>query len=207
VDTWAHQNFVGWYDYFNNIGLDIKPDIGHADGEHHPDWISHRWIDNRLTASEVNNRSRFLSASEALFFKYCDYLKKENQQDNSSEWEALETELVDLMGPTYTGNKSKYKHQRWERYKDRLGAFLPEFNERKWFDEAIKTNVRGMRDSHEGLKEKLTIFQDEYYWYDDNKKEQTDWYKFQEAVKEHQRSAIKLLSPRFKTMGVDLTTS
>lgn len=77
VDTWAHQNFVGWYDYFNNIGLDIKPDIGHADGEHHPDWISHRWIDNRLVESEVNNRSRFLAASEALFLKYCEYITKE----------------------------------------------------------------------------------------------------------------------------------
>ena len=31
ADTWAHQNFVGWYDHFNNIALDPKPDIGHAD--------------------------------------------------------------------------------------------------------------------------------------------------------------------------------
>lgn len=39
VDTWAHQNFIGWYDYFNNIGLDIKPDIGHANAEYHPDML------------------------------------------------------------------------------------------------------------------------------------------------------------------------
>ena len=207
VDTWAHQNFVGWYDYFNNIGLDIKPDIGHADGEHHPDRISHRWIDNRLVESEVNNRSRFLSASKAIFKKYCEFIKKEKQQDNSSEWGKLETKLVDIMGPTYTGNRSKYKNQRLEKYKENLGEFLPEFNERKWFDEAIKTKVRGMKDSHEGFKETFTIFEDEYYWRDEDNKEKTDWYKFQEAVKETQRSTIKLLSPTFKKMGVDLSTS
>ena len=111
------------------------------------------------------------------------------------------------MGPTYTGNKSKYKKQRLEKYKKQLGAFLEEFNERKWFDGAIKTKVRGIKDSHEGLKEKLTIFEDEYFWHDDENKEQTDWFRFQEAVKEHQRSAIKLLSPTFKKMGVDLPTS
>ena len=55
ADTWAHQNFVGWYDYFNNIGLDPKPDIGHADAEHHPDYVSHRWVDNRLLEPDINN--------------------------------------------------------------------------------------------------------------------------------------------------------
>ena len=207
VDTWAHQNFVGWYDYFNNIGLDIKPDIGHADGEHHPDMISHQWVDNRLVESDVNNRSRFLSASEALFGKYCEYIKKEKQQDNSSEWEKLEIELVELMGPTYTGSWGKYKKQRLDNYKEVLGGFLPEFDERKWFDEAIKTKVRGMKDSHEGLKEKLTIFKDEYYWHDEDNKENTNWFRFQEAVKDHQRASVKLLSSTFKKMGVDLSTS
>ncbi|MBU8910692.1 MAG: hypothetical protein KOO65_05430 [Desulfobacterales bacterium] len=207
VDTWAHQNFVGWYDDFNNIGLDLKPDIGHADGEHHPDWISHRWIDNRLVDSEVNNRSRFLSASKALFEKYCEYIKNEKQQDNSSEWEKLEPVLADLMGSTYTGNRCKYKNQRLEKYKKISGEYLPEFDEREWFDEAIKTKVRGMKDSHGEFKEKFTIFEDEYYWHDEDNKEKTDWYRFQEAVKENQRSAIKLLSPTFKKMGVDLSTS
>ncbi len=207
VDTWAHQNFVGWYDDFNHIGMDIKPNIGHADGEHHPDWICHRWTDNRLVESEVSNKSRFLSASEALFKKYCGYLKVEKKKDNSSEWDKLEKELITLMGSSYTGNKSKYEEQRLAQYKKSLGKFLPEFNERKWFDGAVKTKVRGMRDSHEGLKEKLTIFEDEYSWKDEAGKEDTDWYRFQEAVKENQRFAIKLLTPTFKKMGVDLSTS
>ncbi|WP_375754117.1 DUF6765 family protein [Vibrio sp. HN007] len=69
VDTWAHQNFVGWYDYFNNIGLGIKLDIGHADGEHHPDRVCHNWEDNRQIDSVVNNHSRFTSLAGALYRK------------------------------------------------------------------------------------------------------------------------------------------
>ena len=53
VDTWAHQNFAGWYDYYNNVGLDPKPDIRHSDGEHHPDWINHSWVDDSLVVPEV----------------------------------------------------------------------------------------------------------------------------------------------------------
>ena len=41
MDTWAHQNFVGYYDSFNAMqGILNKtlPNIGHADAKHNPDW-------------------------------------------------------------------------------------------------------------------------------------------------------------------------
>ncbi len=203
VDTWAHQNFVGWYDYFNNIGLDIKPDIGHADGEHHPDWVSHYWEDIRLVDSEVNNRARFTAAAEALFFQYCDYLKTQGRPEHSTEWSKLQEELILLQGKTYSGNKPYYEEERLKSYRKRLPNWA-DFDEKDWFDAAIDTKVRGLRDSNEGLKSRLTIFKDEYYWKDGIDKEDSHWFRFQEAVKEHERFAIKTLTPRFKEMGYDI---
>jgi len=206
VDSWAHQNFVGWYDYFNNIGLDIKPDIGHADGEHHPDWVSHVWVDNRLIDANVSNRSRFLSAAQELFKKYCHYLTNEKNVNNSSDWDKLEDELVTIMGPTFSGDGNKYEEKRLQSYKKKI-EWLPEYEEREWFDAAVETKVRGGKDSHEGIKAKFTLFEDEYYWRGELDKEQTHWYKFQEAVKEHEKFALKLLCPTFKKMGIDLSVA
>ena len=206
VDTWAHQNFVGWYDYFNNIGLDIKPDIGHADAEHHPDYISHIWMDERLTKPEIDNRARYMSAAQTLFLKYCEYNKSENGPDNSSMWNALEQKLSELMGETYTGDKSKYKDERIEKYKETV-PWLSEFDEKSWFDEAIDTKVRGLKDSHRGLLARFTFFKDEYFWKESSDKTDTNWYKFQEAVKEHQSFALKVLSKTFNKMGINIYTS
>ncbi len=207
VDTWAHQNFVGWYDYFNNIGLDPKPDIGHADGEHHPDWVGHRWNDNRLVDSEVSNLNRFLSAGEALFKKYCHYLAVHRNLDNSSCWDTLEQKLGTVMGPSYTGNKPRYRKARLDAYQTEHVKWLKEFDQRLWFDQAIDSKVRGLADSHEGLPARFTVFKDEHFWKDDLEKEATDWYRFQEAVKDHEKRALKLLAPRFRAMAVDLSVS
>lgn len=202
ADTWAHQNFVGWYDYFNNIGLDIKPDIGHANAEHHPDWVGHKWVDNRLVEQDINNRNRFLSAAKALFEKYCQYRKSQGKADKRLNWEKLEKELIEIQAKTYTGNIIKYRDDRIAKYKEILK--WPEFDEKDWFDKAIITKVHGLKDSDDGILSKFTIFQDDYYWREDMNKEETDWYRFQEAVKQHERLGIKLLSPIFNKMGYDL---
>lgn len=203
VDSWAHQNFVGWYDSFNNIGLDPKPDIGHADGEHHPDWVNHLWVDSRLVDGDINNGHRFLSAAEALFRKYCAYLKTQHRPDNSAQWAELEKELLAVSGTPYSGNEIAYREMRVPRYKEAL-PWQDDFDERRWFDAAIKTEVHGMRDSHEGLVAELTVFRDEHFWREDVNKEDTAWYQFQEAVKEHEAFAIDRLSPTFKLMGEKL---
>jgi hypothetical protein len=205
VDTWAHQNFVGWYDYFNNIGLDVKPDIGHADGEHHPDWICHNWEDNRLVESAISNRARFTSAAESLFKKYCHYLSTQGRPDKSSEWEKLEEELMLIQGRSYSGDKLRHMDDRMKSYKKRLKGW-PEFNESVWIDDAIETKVRGLRDSKEGITSIMTIYEDEYYWKNSITKEDTHWFKFQEAVKAHERFSIKLLTPIFRYMGYDLAS-
>jgi hypothetical protein len=70
ADTWAHQNFTGWYDSFNAVGKNVVPNIGHADAFHQPDWVGLLWTDKRLVEGEINNNHRFLSAAEAIFHHY-----------------------------------------------------------------------------------------------------------------------------------------
>ncbi len=200
VDTWAHQNFVGWYDYFNNIGLDPKPDIGHADGEHHPDWVGHQWEDSRLVAGEINNNTRFLSAAKALFFKYCDVTRPE---DPNAIWGRLQEELIGLFGTPYTGGRIKYRDERMEGYMQATG-WRDEFDETAWFKAAIDTNVRGLRDSHDGIGSTFTVFEDEYHWKPGQDHTTTNWYNFQQAVKAHEKLGIATLKPIFARIGQDI---
>jgi hypothetical protein len=201
ADSWAHQNFVGWYDNYNNIGMDPKPDIGHANAEHHPDWVSHRWQDSRLVDKDINNIHRFLSAAKELYRRYREYLKGQGRPKGAS-WKKVEKELVDIMGTTYSGNLKKDEDQRLEKYRKILD--WPDFKETYWFNKAIDTKVRGLKDPHKGLLAEVRFFKDEYTWKRDQDWKETDWYNFQRAVKAHERLGLKLLSPAFHKMGYDL---
>lgn len=203
VDTWAHQNFIGWYDDFNETDLKPLPAIGHAFAGHHPDWVNHLWVDNRLVDGEISNRNRFIEASKVLYAKYCQYQKSIGKTDLSDKWTELENDLVTIMGQTYTGDDLRYTETRLKSYKKRLSWFH-EFDESQWFDEAIDTDVRGLKDGANGLLNGLALFEDKHYWKDGIDPLKTNWYRFQEAVKEQEKFGIELLSGRFKNMGYDL---
>lgn len=202
ADTWAHQNFIGWYDSFNHMDLDIKPNIGHADAEHHPDWSAHLWTDNRLIESDVDNRTRFLSAAFCLFRHFCQYIASIGGQDMSHRWAVLKGLLETIYDPPFTGGRICYRKDREARYRE-AAPWLSDFDERNWFSEAIETQIHGLEDSHHDLVP--TIFKDRYFWREDVKKEQTSWYLFQSAVKAHERNAINILDPVFQKMGCDIS--
>lgn len=206
VDTWAHQNFIGWYDYFNEISLKPVPAIGHAPAEHHPDWVNHVWIDNRLVDGEVSNRNRFIDAAKALYNRYCQYQKSLGHADLTAKWPDLESELIAITGQTYTGDELRYQDDRLKSYKKRL-AWFPEFDENEWFDEAIETDVRGLKDKPDGLLNAFTLFKDKYYWKEGHDPEKSNWFRFQQAVKEQEKFGIELLSETFKNMGYDLAVA
>jgi hypothetical protein len=206
ADTWAHQNFTGWHDSFNAMGVNVLPNIGHADAKHHPDWVGHRWVDIRLVEGDINNNHRFLSAAEGLFKYYCDYLVARGRYQPAARpsWGSLQQKLIDAMGNAVAGDLNYYREERIGRYRS-LAPWLPkEFDESAWFDDAIETDVIGLHDSEDGSLSRFTIFKDKYYWREDREKEKTDWYRFQTAVKDHERFAIKLLSPLFDQIGLDL---
>lgn len=188
ADTWAHQNFVGWFDYFNNVGLDFKPDIGHADAEHHPDWPSHRWEDERLVEGAVYNMERFLGAAKKLYEKY--RTAKQNTAPTQA-WSELEKQLVDAMGSTFSGSINWHLDKRLDAYR-RAAPWIGEFDEAEWRDDAIEKVFPG------------AIISGCCTWREDVTQENTDWYRFQEAVKDHQQLAMDCIEPRFKRMGVDL---
>ena len=76
--------------------------------------------------------------------------------------------------------------------------------EDQWFDEAIEHVIRGLADSQDGILARFTVFKDKYSWKEDVAKEDTHWFRFQEAVKEHQAEALGAVSKRCDTMGVNI---
>ncbi len=195
ADTWAHQNFVGWYDGINGERLNPLPNIGHADFKHHPDWVGHRWDDGRILDSEVNNNTRFLVAARRLFDKFSASTKKAAP----GGWTELENDLIKAMGSTYSSERIQGQEARLDKYHT-LVPWFPEYDPNGWFDEAVDTEVRGLEDS---LPPELILFKDRYYW--KAGWEDSDWYKFQEAVKAHQAMCMKELQPVFDQMRVDLS--
>jgi len=202
ADTWAHQNFVGWYDYFNNVGLDFKPDIGHADGEHHPDWVAHRWQDCRLVNEDIDNNERFLQAAMRLYDKY-QHFNETKGKDIPLSREVLSESLRAIMGKSISGSFNWGESARLEAYRLRA-PWLGDFDEDRWLDEALDCEIRGLKDPVHGITSQFSLIKDRYFWKEGVDKEQTDWFCFQEAVKAHQRRAMELLTPIFTKMGVDL---
>ncbi|MFH2011999.1 MAG: DUF6765 family protein [Pseudomonadota bacterium] len=194
VDTWAHQNFVGWYDGINGEDMNLFPNIGHADFIHHPDWVGHRWDDNRIINSQINNNHRFLDAAQQLFLEFSFYTKNKG----ASLWPALQKDLQGAMGSVFSGEKLQGKDARLKAY-DKL-FHMPEYNPQAWFESTVETEVRGLPDK---FMPSLTIFKDYYKWKDNW--QNSDWYLFQEAAKAHQAFCMTELELLFKQMNVELS--
>jgi hypothetical protein len=205
ADTWAHQNFIGWHDEFNGMGK-ILPNIGHADAQHHPDYPAHWWKDRRLIPglSHINNINRFMDAGKELFNTYKSYLDREGRAHGGMDWSALEPELLQAIGrikPNGEGRKSRI-----QKYKKL--AETPDYDPFRWFNKAVRIEVRGLPDSKSGFfKEHLTFFRDRYEWKNKRAYQDTDWYRFQQAVKRHEREGIKTLNSVFTRMGIDLAAT
>jgi hypothetical protein len=64
--------------------------------------------------------------------------------------------------------------------------------------------VRGLKDADNGVLSMFTMLRDKLYWKEGVDKEKTHWYRFQEAVKEHQGKAMEDLERLFAKMGINL---
>ena len=193
ADTFAHQNFVGYYESVNSMTepLDkIIPNVGHAEAQHRPDLPGLIWEDVRLIRkiSMIDNKERFLQAAEALFAKFRMYVDPGcPEQTVALDKSSLRSELDKAIGDPDKNNENR--GQRIARYKEIIGSAFREYEEDRWFNDAV-------------IREWLLPFIKplaKYEWKANYKN--GDWFKFQEAVKAHQWFTMdNILNP----MTVDL---
>ena len=201
ADSWAHQNFTGLKDNFNGMAGNPLPNIAHADVLQEPDKVGHTWTDSRLINSRINNNQRFMEAAEQIFQKFITYNTKKHGTPPTDTWNGLQTILSAIM------NKHNIKH-RMADYK-KLMPWMSDYHWLDWFYSAVRVNVRGLNDLDDyripdlgPFLSKLTLFKDSYYWSDISAYRDTDWYKFQTAVKDHAHSALQIIASACNTMGI-----
>lgn len=184
VDTWAHQNFIGIKDDFNQIGNDPKPNIGHADAGFSPDIPCLIWEDERLVKPQIDNRDRFIEAGMALFAKYVEYNNKRKVSAHCTIAE-IKGELEELFGYSSKASSMELnRFNRYGRYQQKI-SFLAAFDPGKWWHQAVR---------HESSS---------YFWR--APKEQMQWFLFQEAVKQHAAFTFALIKPELMAAGIEVS--
>jgi hypothetical protein len=198
ADTYAHKNFAGFKDGFNSMKGFLEfliPNIGHADAKYDPDVPGRVWTDGRLTSAfqEINNNERFLKASEHIYGLFRLKLNPDYPKDKlSKEKTKLRAELESAIGTPEKPNKSK--RARRIKYLELIGDDLvSDYKEKAWFKAAVIVKTAGTTVGTGNIERE--------YWWRENYKER-DWFRFQEAVKAHQRKAEKILEPIFSKMEV-----
>ena len=188
-DTFAHQNFVGADDGFNDMaGLleQLIPSVGHADAKHSPDIPNEIWKDERLVPSHalIDNKGRFLDAAGCLFDLY---------RGRCTDDDARRSLLTDLDNAI--GDKTSTTTQRERNYKDLIGGEFIKYVKDAWFNEAVDfttAHTSGGGDTVPGT-ETMWAWKDGY--------RDSHWFKFQEAVKAHQAYVLtNIVRPIYATM-------
>lgn len=204
VDTWAHQNFVGYYDPFNALAdplSQVLPDIGHADAQHNPDWPALVWQDRRLLGDRerVDNKARFLEAAKHLHAKFMrTTTPKATKAEIARVWRKLKKDLDEAIGERdQTNERSQERIARYVELSltaDYGDTALREYDEDRWLHEVVDEDVRGLRDKSDSRLTRWDPFTDDYHWRNRRTYKQSDWYRFQEAVKAHQNETWAILA-------------
>jgi hypothetical protein len=202
ADTWSHQNFTGSYCDINVCLLEKTLTVGHAQAGHNPDEPALIWKDRRLLHERIDNRSRFLEAAQAILKKYLKYnFHGISENEVNLKCSELAKILDECIGTKDQGNK--YKDDRIARYMKKAkspafgGIAIKEYDEDKWLDAAVNEHVKFLRDrSLEIMDYDMSRFDpctDEYTWKDSDQYKDTNWYRFQIAVKDHQKNTLDIL--------------
>ncbi len=200
ADTFCHRDFAGWKDDFNWMQLKgfvgglwsaVGPAIGHALAMHNPDIPPLVWEDTRLTSkySIKKNKEQILKATEKIFDFYCNFTKP--GKDASSDKKKLLGEVGEAIGNEVEEDSSK--DTRITNYKDILGADYTDYEKQQWFDDAVIRVVEGVATGLDNMKYK-------YLWKKDYK--MSNWYAFQEAVKQHHNVALNVLKGTYELMEI-----
>lgn len=224
ADTWAHQNFVGYFDEMNVLKGVLQRTksarIGHAGAGHWPDRTAAVWEDCRLVTPHARreNKALFLQAVGRLFVHLRRHLVPACSEDDIiGDRDALVRDIDEAIGLVDLDNsefvKRVKRYQQLASGSDYGNTGLAEYNADKWFDEAISeiTGIFRIRDKWvlwRSLKnliaERVAFVRDIYSWRNLETYQDTHWYKFQEAVKAHQAAALSILDvTTFKKMELE----
>jgi len=202
ADTWAHQNFVGYLHPFNvmpSVLGYVAPPIGHATAGHNPDWPALVWTDSRLTDKRVDNKRRFLEAAREMLCAFARYADPSiSEASLSTRAEELVRDLSSCIGEQDQTNQNEGK--RIGRYLELStspaygGRKLVPYDEDEWFAAAVNERIRGLHDRKDPLRfDPLT---DVFTWKNPAGYKSTEWYRFQETVKQHQDELWDYLKER-----------
>ncbi|PTV94073.1 hypothetical protein C8C76_1342 [Halanaerobium saccharolyticum] len=225
ADSFAHQNFVGYYDEFNLVeGIQQKLSsifdrsvykIGHAAAGHRPDIPHALWHDPRLCRSNSrrDNKEIFLKAAGRIF----EELKKHKDPsataaDIESEKEELLADLAAAIGKKsecpelFKVNSRKRRLnccQKLSLKKEYGAEKLKDYDPSLWFNEAVKINTGFLKIDRSCSWQRLGLdyfskhfkFLKSCYSWKSESYQKTHWFKFQESVKEMQEEIIDLLDP------------
>lgn len=202
VDTWAHQNFVGYYDSFNSMTGPLKlcsPNIGHADAGHKPDWPALVWTDERMVQPEIDNRARFIDAAIHLLAKLARHADPAvTGAEIALRQDGLSKDLDWAIGqPDDTNRDRKARIARYLELSARPeygGVALPVYDGELWLTVAVNQKVRGLKDTRKALIAEFNPLPDIFTWRNPGAYQQTDWFRFQQAVIDHQNQAWTILS-------------
>ena len=208
ADTFCHRDFAGWKDEFNwsylggfigSIWSALGPAIGHALVMHAPDIPPMVWDDMRLTSpyKEKKNKEQILTAAGNIFDYYCRNTKPGNAESIKKQ---LLGDLDAAIGAETEWDSGDLTQSRMANYRallggDYLGGDYKEYDKSQWFDAAVDRQVDA--GSLGSGKPKFNFF-----WKSDYRN--SDWFKFQEAVKVHQTVALNVFSKTFREMEVEV---
>lgn len=219
-DTWAHQNFLGRDDALNEmptagVGATLINRIallriGHALAGRQPDIPDLIWRDDRLVDPVVINVDRFLDAAAHLFKKFCALQGRFAVGDDNPDLVELLRHLKEDIGPPAT--ISAPREQRIERYRRRAlssaygATMLPDYRSGDWSDAAfieqradLLTRVEIYIAEHAGIAGDILAFGTRMpcTWKEPSRYRETQWFRFQEAVKAHLDECWEILKREF----------
>lgn len=202
TDTWAHQNFTGYYSSFNRLSgvlEKVTPNIGHADAKREPDLISNVWIDERLISDNqvVDNNVRFIEAVSKLLKYFTDYTEKKLVG-------YVKEKFLDQLNDIFSikGNKKYHRFKRIKKYHEisyEISGFnIPEYEKYEWFELSVDV----FNDENIFLPN-LNYNLTNYRWKNKGYKK-SPYYLFCEAIKEHQRIGEKIfVQPKYEKMELN----
>jgi hypothetical protein len=213
ADTWAHQNFTGYLNHFNAMSGMIEtafPNIGHVDALAKPDRIALKWNDDRLVKNSIDNNERFLEAAVCMFRRLARYADpkisgKELQKRAKKLLEDIKYCIgsEDQENLLSSGRISSYR--RFSCKPEYGGIKIDKYDDKLWINEAVSEKGEKSWDWSINTQSGPDITtKDNYFWKDPDRYKQTNWYLFQEAVKEHQNNTWEIVKNRnFKELNLE----